>query len=138
MGQIRLNTLYHNILSWYVFRCNRKLKSLREYKCFIFIYGMGRNIPELVFVSLVAFFVYDLLTLKMASAQVVKTSVGNNSPSQDSSHPDDHLQSIAFNHRPQRVWQQRVYCHAIREAETTLTIKLQRRRAGGYKGKRKL
>ena len=54
---------------------------------------MGRNIPELVFVSLVAFFVYDLLTLEMASAQVVKTSVGNNSPSQDSSHPDDHLQS---------------------------------------------
>ena len=38
---------------------------------------MGRNIPELVFVSLVAFFVYDLSTLKMASAQVVKTSVGN-------------------------------------------------------------
>ena len=34
--------------------------------------------------------------------------------------------SIAFNHRPQRVWQQRVYCHAIKEAETTLTIKLQR------------
>ena len=35
-------------------------------------------------------------------------------------------QSIAFNHRPQRVWQQRVYCHAIKEVETTLTIKLQR------------
>ena len=34
--------------------------------------------------------------------------------------------SIAINHRPQRVWQQRVYCHAIKEAETTLTIKLQR------------
>ena len=44
-----------------------------------------------------------------------------------------HLEkSIAFNHRPQRVWQQRVYCHAIKEVETTLTIKLQRRRAGGY------
>ena len=39
---------------------------------------------------------------------------------------------IAFNHRPQRVWQQRLYCHAIKEVETTLTIKLQRRRAGGY------
>ena len=50
----------------------------------------------------------------------------------------NHLfESIAFNHRPRRVWQQRVYCHAIKEAETTLTIKLQRR-AGGYKGKRKL
>ena len=28
------------------------------------------------------------LTLKMASAQVVETSVTNNSPSQDSNHPD--------------------------------------------------
>ena len=33
------------------------------------------------------------LTLKMASAQVVETSVANNSPSQNSSHPDDHFQS---------------------------------------------
>ena len=33
------------------------------------------------------------LTLKMASAQVVETSVANNSPSEDSSHPDDHLRS---------------------------------------------
>ena len=30
----------------------------------------------------------------MASAQVVETSVTNNSPSQDSSHPDDLFQSI--------------------------------------------
>ena len=29
----------------------------------------------------------------MASAQVVETSVTNNSPSQDSNHPDDHFQS---------------------------------------------
>ena len=29
------------------------------------------------------------LTVKMASAQVVETSVTNNSPSQDSNHPDD-------------------------------------------------
>ena len=29
------------------------------------------------------------LTLKMASAQVVETSVANNSPSQGSNHPDD-------------------------------------------------
>ena len=29
----------------------------------------------------------------MASAQVVETSVVNNSPSQDFSHPDDHFQS---------------------------------------------
>ena len=29
----------------------------------------------------------------MASAQVVETSVNNNSPSQDSSHPDDLFQS---------------------------------------------
>ena len=41
--------------------------------------------------------------------------------------------SIAFKHGPQRVWQERVYCHAIKKAETTLTIKLQHRRAGGYK-----
>ena len=33
------------------------------------------------------------LTLKMASAQVVETSVANNSPCQDSNHPDDHFQS---------------------------------------------
>ena len=36
----------------------------------------------------------DHLTLKMASAQVVETSVANNSPSQDSSHPDDHFQLV--------------------------------------------
>ena len=35
----------------------------------------------------------SLLTLKMASAQVVETSVTNNSPSQDSYHPDDLFQS---------------------------------------------
>ena len=29
----------------------------------------------------------------MASAQVVETLVANNSPSQDSNHPDDHFQS---------------------------------------------
>ena len=34
-----------------------------------------------------------VLTLKMASAQVVETSVDNNSPSQDSIHPDDLFQS---------------------------------------------
>ena len=33
------------------------------------------------------------LTLKMASAQVVETSVTHNSPSQDSNHPDEHFQS---------------------------------------------
>ena len=33
------------------------------------------------------------LTLKMASAQVVETSVANNSPYQDSNHPHDHFQS---------------------------------------------
>jgi len=32
------------------------------------------------------------LTLKMASAQVVETSVTNNSPSQNSNHPDDLFQ----------------------------------------------
>ena len=32
-------------------------------------------------------------TLKMASVQVVKTSVTNNMPSQDHNHPDDHFQS---------------------------------------------
>ena len=35
-------------------------------------------------------------TLKMASAQVVETSVTNNSPSQDSNHPDDLFQSKKF------------------------------------------
>ena len=33
------------------------------------------------------------LTLKVASAQVIETSVTNNSPSQDSNRPDDHFQS---------------------------------------------
>ena len=33
------------------------------------------------------------LTLKMASAQVVETSVNNNSPFQDSNHPGDLFQS---------------------------------------------
>ena len=33
------------------------------------------------------------MTLEIASAQVVETSVANNSPSQDSSHPDDLFQS---------------------------------------------
>ena len=35
-------------------------------------------------------------TLKMASAQVVKISVTNNSPSQDSNHPDDLFQSTCI------------------------------------------
>ena len=34
----------------------------------------------------------DHLTLKMASPVVVETSVSNRSPSQESSHPDDHFQ----------------------------------------------
>ena len=34
-----------------------------------------------------------LFTLKMASAEVVETSVTNNNPSQDSNHPDDLFQS---------------------------------------------
>ena len=39
----------------------------------------------------------DRLTLKMASEQVVETSVANNSPSQDSSsHPNDYFQSSRF------------------------------------------
>ena len=37
---------------------------------------------------------YSSLTLKMASAQVVETSVTSNSPSQDYIHPDDHITSI--------------------------------------------
>ena len=35
----------------------------------------------------------EQLSLKMASVQVVETSVANNSPSGNSSHPDDHFQS---------------------------------------------
>ena len=34
----------------------------------------------------------DILTLKMASVQVFGTSIASNSPSQDSSHPDDLFQ----------------------------------------------
>ena len=34
-----------------------------------------------------------LQSLKMASAQVLERSVANNSPSQDSNHPDDLFQS---------------------------------------------
>ena len=36
---------------------------------------------------------WRLMTLKIASAQVVETSLTNNSLSQDSSNPDDHFQS---------------------------------------------
>ena len=36
---------------------------------------------------------WQLMTPKVASAQVVETSLTNNSLSQDSSHPDDHFQS---------------------------------------------
>ena len=38
-------------------------------------------------------FFWNVLTLKVASAQVIETSVANNGPSQDSNHPDDHFQS---------------------------------------------
>ena len=38
-------------------------------------------------------FGYIIVTLKMAFAQVVETSVNNNSPSQDSNRPDDLFQS---------------------------------------------
>ena len=38
----------------------------------------------------------DLLILKIASAQVVETSVTNNSPSQDSSYPYHHFQTRHF------------------------------------------
>ena len=39
--------------------------------------------------------------LQSQSAQVVETSVADNSPSQDSNHPDDHFESItvANDHR---------------------------------------
>ena len=40
------------------------------------------------YLKLLFFFLFRYLTLKMASAQVVETSVANKSPSQDSSHPD--------------------------------------------------
>ena len=39
---------------------------------------------------------FAALTLKMAPAQVVETSVTNNSPSQDSSHPGDLFQLSYF------------------------------------------
>ena len=41
----------------------------------------------------VIFRVKSHLTLKIASAYVVKTSIANNSPSQDSNHSDDLFQS---------------------------------------------
>ena len=37
--------------------------------------------------------IFRVKKMKMASAQVVETSVTNNSPSQDSYHPDDLFQS---------------------------------------------
>ena len=40
-----------------------------------------------------AIFRVKKMTLKMASAQVVETSVNNNSPPEDSNHPDDLFQS---------------------------------------------
>ena len=52
------------------------------YKKYIYIYVTIHIIIQL-----------SQLNLKMACAQVVETSVANNSPSQDSSHPDDHFQS---------------------------------------------
>ena len=36
------------------------------------------------------------LTLKMASALVVEVSVANESPSQDSSHPNDHFSESRY------------------------------------------
>ena len=46
------------------------------------------------------------LTLKMASAQVVETSVTNNSPtnSQDSNHPDDPFQSRYVTPGLKNIW----------------------------------
>ena len=49
-------------------------------------------VARLCLVSRVVKFLHYHLTLKMASAQVVETSVNNNSPSQDSNHPDDLFQ----------------------------------------------
>ena len=46
----------------------------------------------ILIVIIIVEFLTDL-TLKMASAHVVETSVTNNSPSQDSNHPDDLFQS---------------------------------------------
>ena len=45
-----------------------------------------------IFEFSIDYFKNDHLTLKMTSAQVVETSVANNSP-QDSNHPDDNFQS---------------------------------------------
>ena len=41
------------------------------------------------------------LTLKIASTQVVELSVANNSPSQDSNHPDDLFQSTEIRYSSQ-------------------------------------
>ena len=50
--------------------------------------------PEVIYLDWMIIWVRSsYLTLKMASAQVVETSVANNSPSQDSSHPDHYCQS---------------------------------------------
>ena len=47
----------------------------------------------------------------MASAQVVETSVANHSPSQDSSHADDHFQSryVTSNGELYRFWYGSIY-----------------------------
>ena len=66
----------------------------------------------------------DDLTLKMASIQVVKTSVTNNSPSQDSNHPDDlfQLRKIIIKillklMRTQSMSVRRVYLHPVLRRE---------------------
>ena len=58
---------------------------------------------------------FHYLTLKMASGLVVETSVANNSPSQDSSHPDDHfpLKSLVCSHLTTFGW---FYCAHRRQA----------------------
>ena len=55
---------------------------------------MGRGLQQLRAVcSMLVNQLSSVMTLKMASPQVVETSVTNNSPSQDSYHPDDLFQS---------------------------------------------
>ena len=79
------------------------------------------------------------LTLKMASAQVVETSVTNNSPSQDSYHPDDLFQS-----RYQYSWVQTIslytiiYKHGKRTRQLKIEMELKNFSARNNCGRRKI
>ena len=58
----------------------------------------------------------SLKTLKMTSAQVVEKLVANNSPSQDTMHPGDHLNSIKVYYS----WVQTIFLYTINTCKSNL------------------